>query len=211
MPGGVPAHLAGHLAGDNLDCFVYGPVAENWGNYGAKPSLSFWEQLRGGPQSWIMFFSCVGFLLPALVHLSFYLRACRRGSRRAATEDSEFSVQHQEKNPCGGFLFRHRDLWAGMALCCVSLTSPLCDAFLVRSAELDVRGTKMGDEFPFLQKLVLNLEAGTLFGNALKLGGADYSVAKMVEDVKYGKAGRNDDDFVCGVDSICERLRCRCK
>lgn len=62
-------------------------------------------QLRRGPCRWQMFFSCVGFAIPAMVHLSF--------------------GQH-----LGDWL-------AAFGLICVSVTSPLCDAFCVDSGVYD--------------------------------------------------------------------------
>lgn len=103
------------------------PVDEHLMCAGADPDaqhgVSFWQQVRAGPYSWPMFYSCIAFMIPAVIHLLFF-------------------VKHREHKdnawPFGGLRVEHlHDLLAGLALIAVGISSPLCDAFCVWSAVYD--------------------------------------------------------------------------
>mmetsp|Transcript_112631 Transcript_112631/g.223973 ORF Transcript_112631/g.223973 Transcript_112631/m.223973 type:complete len:311 (-) Transcript_112631:69-1001(-) len=57
-------------------CLVLSPVDEHIPAAGAEPQDgdSIWMQVRKGPHNMVMFFSCIGFAVPALVHL--YMHRC---------------------------------------------------------------------------------------------------------------------------------------
>lgn len=204
----MPAsHLAGHLRGDNLNCFVFGPIAENLAFHGADPILSFWDQIKNGPNSWMMFISCFGFILPAILHLIYYFRSLEKTSK--------ILMKKNEKSICiYSFFYKYRDLFAGIALCCVSITSPLCDAFLIQSSPYDTRHQQednytrhqqrdlednytpppplmeqingiINGEFIHLQKLAQNLQTGNMFSNALMLPDG-----KTIDDLRNGNIGK---------------------
>lgn len=85
-------------------CVAFSAIDENIPSAGAEPEdgESLWQQVRRGPCSRSMLLSCVGFVIPAFIHL--------------------YKREHWT------------DWFAGFALLCVSVTSPLCDAFCVWSA-----------------------------------------------------------------------------
>mmetsp|Transcript_24751 Transcript_24751/g.51424 ORF Transcript_24751/g.51424 Transcript_24751/m.51424 type:complete len:257 (-) Transcript_24751:46-816(-) len=88
-------------------CVSFSGVDENSPSAGADPEdgLSLLEQVKRGPCSRSMLLSCVGFVIPACIHL--------------------YKHQHWA------------DLLAGFALLCVSVSSPLCDAYCVWAGVLE--------------------------------------------------------------------------
>lgn len=72
----------------------------------------FLAQLRRGPVRWQMFFSCMGFAIPAVIHVA--------------------KRQHLA------------DIAAAIGLLCVSISSPLCDAFCVDSCVYDAGCEEVG-------------------------------------------------------------------
>mmetsp|Transcript_106123 Transcript_106123/g.342644 ORF Transcript_106123/g.342644 Transcript_106123/m.342644 type:complete len:252 (+) Transcript_106123:142-897(+) len=94
----------------------FSPIAEHFWSEGAL-GADLWTQLQRGPCRWQMLFSCVGFAIPALVHLGMH--------------------QHLA------------DYIAAIALLCVAVSSPLCDAFCVDSCIYDDGRVLEADGMPY--------------------------------------------------------------
>lgn len=141
-------------------CFVFSNYAGMVPWYGAPVEKPFWEQLQDYDP--VMLAGCLLFWIPGILHLISYAAGWRRRSR------AECALLKKRDVGCRGAFHRawfrlverygdwdKRDLFCGITLCCVGVSSPCCDAICRWSAIMEAN-PETGEPWPEGHTVIAN-------------------------------------------------------